>query len=381
MAILTSEFANKFIREIVSNLPYNVNIMNEKGIIIASKDAKRVGDFHEVAYGLLNGTLESGVVTEDNHYIGTKPGINMLIDFQNRHVGVICVTGEPQSIETFAGFVKTSMEKMLDYEIRMSQENRTTDKKEKFLNYILFEQNFQQDIALELAKKIGVKTMPPACILFLSITPDAAESTIIRALTYESDSRYPNIAIKSRVYDYLVLKFLKSDFPVGNIGEFRRNILEYINKAASNFPDEIDLDSVSYHVGSLQLKLGDYRKSFQHAQHLHLHTGYRNGIFFFYDHIRDFIRYSVPMNLYQDVFGAIGTIFRAEERVLIAKTIKTLAEYNYRIVETSRALNVHRNTVMTRLNKIKQMLNIDPMSSGSDRDFLNELAYYLTNVQ
>ena len=138
MAILTPEFAQQFIQKTVKNLPYNVNIMNHEGIIIASKDSSRIGDFHEVASAMLSGKRESGVVTKNDHYIGTKPGINMFIDHKNKHIGVICVSGEPENVQSFAGFVKTSMETMLSYEIKMATNQRALGKAEKFsITYFL----------------------------------------------------------------------------------------------------------------------------------------------------------------------------------------------------------------------------------------------------
>ena len=43
------ELAKKFIEQITQFTDYNINIMNEQGCIIASRDPKRVGTDHEVA--------------------------------------------------------------------------------------------------------------------------------------------------------------------------------------------------------------------------------------------------------------------------------------------------------------------------------------------
>jgi len=37
---------------------------------------------------------------------------------------------------------------------------------------------------------------------------------------------------------------------------------------------------------------------------------------------------------------------------------------------------MHRNTLLFRINKVKDTLNIDPIANASHREFLNELAYY-----
>jgi len=119
MSILEPALAQKFIEKTAKNLEYNINIMNDKGIIIASKDESRVGSFHEVASKMLNGTIDTGIVKEGQQFIGTKPGVNLFIDYKNKHVGVICVTGNPDNVKSFAELVKTSMEAMLEYEVLM----------------------------------------------------------------------------------------------------------------------------------------------------------------------------------------------------------------------------------------------------------------------
>ena len=47
--MINQAFAEQFIRRIRSQTDYNINIMNEHGIIIASCSEERVGTFHATA--------------------------------------------------------------------------------------------------------------------------------------------------------------------------------------------------------------------------------------------------------------------------------------------------------------------------------------------
>ena len=53
--MLDKEFATKFIERVTRYTDFNVNIMDERGIIIASRDKKRIGQYHEIAYRLITG--------------------------------------------------------------------------------------------------------------------------------------------------------------------------------------------------------------------------------------------------------------------------------------------------------------------------------------
>ena len=55
-------FAERLIDKISQFTEYNINIMGDDGIIIASRMKERVGTFHEVAFQLLKGEEDSRVV-------------------------------------------------------------------------------------------------------------------------------------------------------------------------------------------------------------------------------------------------------------------------------------------------------------------------------
>jgi len=376
MSTLTPEFAQQFIQKTVKNLPYNVNIMNHEGVIIASKDRSRIGDFHEVAYGLLSGKLENGIVTKEDHYIGAKPGINMFIDYQGRHIGVICVSGDPENVKSFAGFVKTSIETMLEYEIRVSRDQRKLGNAEKFLHYVLFEDDYNFDEATQLAQSYGLSNLGLIAIIILRYSSRIDPNMLQKALSSGNESNQKGIFLKGRNEDFVIMKYLKDDHQEG-LRSFREQIGEYVSKVEDKLPISLGDKDIQYYVGSLQSQIDKYRTSYSHAQHLALHPKYNSKIVFFFDHIQEFLRNSVTIRLYNDIFSVFHALFQGDEKTVMVETIKSMAANNYNLIQTSKDLHVHRNTINFRLNKLKNSLNIDPLAVGSDREFLNELAHYL----
>ena len=51
--MLDRELAEKLIAQVTKYTEYNVNIIDENGIIIASRDRERLGTYHETAYEIL----------------------------------------------------------------------------------------------------------------------------------------------------------------------------------------------------------------------------------------------------------------------------------------------------------------------------------------
>ena len=85
--------ARSIVQEIKEVSGYDVNIMDETGIIFASTDSARVGQRHEGAYRILEQGLTRLVVEADSARPGgDRQGINLPIQLEGRTVGVIGIT-------------------------------------------------------------------------------------------------------------------------------------------------------------------------------------------------------------------------------------------------------------------------------------------------
>ncbi len=98
--VLDVELAEKIIDKLADCTDYNVNIMNDKGIIVASKDKSRVGTFHEVALEIVQKKLDYKEVEAEDTFLGAKPGINMPLEYKKTIIGVLGLTGSFQNGQT-----------------------------------------------------------------------------------------------------------------------------------------------------------------------------------------------------------------------------------------------------------------------------------------
>ena len=109
--MIEPELAKKFIERLTQYTEYNINIMNESGVIIASRDPSRVGTYHEVADRIIRGDQDMIVIRDDKEFPGVLPGINMAVTHQGRKEGVIGVTGDPDAIRDVALITRLALEK------------------------------------------------------------------------------------------------------------------------------------------------------------------------------------------------------------------------------------------------------------------------------
>lgn len=72
----------------MERLGKNVNIFNEKGIILSSGDETRIDSFHEGAFQVIQTGKQLVIYeTEKLKLLGTLPGINLPIKYEEKVIG------------------------------------------------------------------------------------------------------------------------------------------------------------------------------------------------------------------------------------------------------------------------------------------------------
>ena len=87
---------------------------------VASTSKERIGDFHLVAYEIIQKGLPMLVTHEPTkELIGVNmPGVNLRLTSSNETIGVIGVSGNPDEVTELAKLVKLTFETMYEYEYK-----------------------------------------------------------------------------------------------------------------------------------------------------------------------------------------------------------------------------------------------------------------------
>ena len=113
MIALTEELAQIIVNKMMKVIPYNVNLMNPKGIIIGSGDKKRIGKVHD---GAIKAIISREMVAVYEEQGSVKPGVNMPIYSNGELVGVIGISGDPRVVSPFAAIVNVTAELLISQE-------------------------------------------------------------------------------------------------------------------------------------------------------------------------------------------------------------------------------------------------------------------------
>ena len=81
---------------------------------------------------------------------------------------------------------------------------------------------------------------------------------------------------------------------------------------------------------------------------------WEKGIYFLNDYILDYIRRISTIKTYDNIYSIYNTQFNEQEKKFIGESVEVLNKNNYNVVSSSKELFMHRNTLLFRINKIKE---------------------------
>jgi carbohydrate diacid regulator len=370
--MIETDLAKKFIEQVTQYTQYNINIMNDQGVIIASRDESRVGTFHEVAYYIVTGTEDMVVTSGEEDYPGVRPGINMVINIDGRREGVVGITGEPAEIKPVALITKMAIEAMLKYEKQQEEIRRRRDKKEHFTNLLIHVEHPDagelRSMAHQLNYSENIIRIPILCK-----TEDVKAELILDMLKNGSSHGREDISAVLNETHVLIFKTMKPDnsklFADYKylIGDYLSTVLKWLRQQEKH---------CKFFIGSFQENFTQYYYAYRHCAWLE-EKAVGSTAAFFYDYAGNYVRSVVPFNELQWMFQTYEKEMSEDLRRSFIEITGALIKANYNLVTASKELYVHKNTLLYRYSKIKDYFNINPIESANDRFFMETFYSFL----
>ncbi|WP_157154251.1 CdaR family transcriptional regulator [Brachyspira murdochii] len=375
--------AQKLLKKIMDKLGYNINIMNEYGEIIASGDESRIGKIHSGALEV----LKEGKDMEyfdfiDNNIESAKPGVNIPLFINNEIIGVLGLTGNPKEVGKIAAIVKLTAEILIEKEL-------DTDKK------ILKQTSINNYINMMISK--NNEHYIPSILIWLEKNNYQIEnmSRIVCLIKFDNNDYLD----KNRLNDYIISKIKDSaDFNSQDIisyfgdNEFiliksfdkkqygsERSILnKFFLNLKNSFDSKLGLNFKAS-CGAVSKNINEISSSYEQAKFVLNWNQYSNSreVFFIEDYILEFYISVNDQSSLKMILRNVLKIIKNNSN--FKETIITMSKYNMSIAETSSKLSVHRNTIVYRMKKIKDILNLDPINNNIDRIKFHIISILLIN--
>ena len=371
--MIDRNLAEKFIDRVSRYTDYNVNIMDDRGIIIASRDKGRIGQYHEIAYRLIIGTDEI-IDTANMSFANVLPGINMVIAVGGVREGVVGVTGSPDEVRPVAWMVKMAIETMLKYERQQEQERLRTNRKEHFVHLLTQVEHSDPEELRSYARDLGYPEEAVRVPILLRLESDDTE-TVLRLLRESPLHSRRDFSIVLDNRHVLVFKTVLTESSE-SFSAFRDNIKEYL-EAVFIWQDRTG-KRVSSYVGSFQASYPQYYYGYQHCRWLerNIAAPERSPVFF-YDHFGTYSRAVFPLGELQHAFYVHLQHIPAEKLESFQTIVGALIDSNYNFNTAAKMLYLHKNTLVYRYNNIKKTFGADPLTNPEDRALLEGFYSYL----
>ncbi|WP_240375933.1 CdaR family transcriptional regulator [Bacillus piscicola] len=342
--MLTKEIADMIVKETSVRLNRNINMMNEEGVILASCDEERITDIHEGAVHVLKSGETLIIYPGDqSQYKGSQPGINIPIVENGTIVGVIGITGHPDEVQHLGELVKMTTELMMEQKEIAAQLEWRQRMKEMMIADLLQSKPAYNHIERGL-DLLGIHLEAP----FTAFLIQLADRTTSNQAIIDKLERI--IGKSTSIVGFINVN--QVFITVSNLATRK------VRDAAERMADLFNTLQIPYQIALSQpfLQMRSFYAAYEECN-LALQASDPNEKIVFYSEIE-----------------AKALVFQLDkERAkrftqrVITKTIKkhrdTLTCFfscNFNIQQTADALFIHRNTLLYRLNKIKEETGYDP---------------------
>ncbi|GAB6169100.1 sugar diacid recognition domain-containing protein [Clostridium carnis] len=332
--MLSKELAQNIVDKMMQVIPYNVNIMNEKGVIVGSGDYYRVGSLHCGAVEALHLRKTIEVINENTDI---KPGVNIPIYFKERVIGVIGITGNPEQVRAFGEIVRVTAELLINQEYSLNQYIIKSKLKEEFIYEWLYSNNEYDNEFKDRGKALEIDVTGNKIVIIIEYKKETSDK--IR--------KYINKVIKQNEY-YL------------NISTNRIAVI--INDDINKKKRIQDLES-KFNEAIIRLGIGRNSKILNNSLLEAIESiNIANSLFEY----RKIVRYEEIEFFYkmQELFKSnnnnniINSIKLSSKGNELIDTFITFMDLNGERNKIAQNLHIHRNTLNYRLEKIEEVTNL-----------------------
>lgn len=367
---LDARLAQDIVARTMQIIDSNVNVMDARGRIIGSGDRERIGEMHE---GALLALSQARVVDIDEgvarHLHGVRPGINLPMRIDGEIVGVIGLTGEPETLRHYGELVCMTAEMMLEQARllhMLAQDSRLRE--ELVLN--LIRSDTLSPALVEWAQRLRIDLNQPRVVAVVEVDSgqlgvDSAMSELQQLQTLLTTPERDNLIAIVSLTEMVVLKPAYNAHGRYDADDHRKRVelLQSRMKESGHLRMRIALGNFftgpgsiarSYRTAHTTMVVGKQRMPEQRS--------------YFYQDLMlpvllDSLRGGWQAN---ELSLPLAKLKSMDNNGLLRRTLISWFSNNVQPSATAKALYIHRNTLEYRLNRISELTGLN-LSNFDDR--------------
>lgn len=370
--LLTNQLAQPIVDSVMPIALQNINIMDSRGMIIASGHTHRINTFHKGAKDVISSAQTVEIYPSDlEQYTGSLPGLNMPIVLNDQVIGVVGISGHPDEVRALARMVKMVTELILQQEVMQEEIRSQFQLRENFATLLLSEHaNSNHDKLLKTGKLLKFDLDLPRLVFVIDSKPllDLAYDTYglndlvssrARENIVQLISNLPHTTSQDLVVfiedKLIILKHFETKTSESLYKTWGSALLERLNPA--NVMVKLGLGSLVIHYTALS-------QSYQEALFVLHRDNSPNTLPSIYDFDILSAYLLTKLNLIEPCQPLEVIKEKLDENLTrkydMKNTIIHLLHNNLSITNTAKSLFIHRNTLLFRLSKLKDATGLDP---------------------
>jgi carbohydrate diacid regulator len=379
---ITHQYAQSIVDRTMKILGYNINIMNSIGIIVGSGDKKRINTFHQGAAEVIKTGRPLEITSDQARKLeGVKPGVNLPIYLNEKIAGVVGITGEPEEVRPYGELLKISVETMLQQAFLSEQLRMEQNARELYVDDVIrgnFAEN--EDIFLAKGTVLGFDMKIPRVAVVLKIYGLNEKINDLPAREDELKLQKRREKILDRIkqafsnpqnmFSYSGSNIFIIFYAIKNLDnvKLKKEIWNSIFSVKDIF-EKYNLTFLAT-VGSFYPGLSGLKKSYDEAvkaleiqEQIKKADKEKGTITLAQDVSLEILLANIP----QDMLHRFKKLLLSHNQQLIimnqeklVETLKTFFKSDLNISTAAEKLGVTRNTLSSRLDKVKELTGYDP---------------------
>ena len=174
MITIEPRLAQEIVERAMRIIRFNVNVMDHRGIILASGNASRIGELHAGAQQAV--ARQTSVEIDEattRRLPGVKPGVNLPLTERGQICGVVGLTGAPDTVREFGELVRVTAEMILEQAQLIGELQREKRYREEFVAHLVHPASTSLDDLTAWAARLGIDFTRPHAVLVLELADDA----------------------------------------------------------------------------------------------------------------------------------------------------------------------------------------------------------------
>lgn len=211
MYFLDANIAQQIVDRTIKIIGHNINVMNNQGVILGSGEPARIGSTHE---GALLAISQNRTVEIDSGSArslqGVKPGMNLPLHYKGEIIGVIGITGEPDSLRAYGELLKMTAEMIVEQSNSIELAQWQNRQKEEFILQLIRQKRPDFERLQDWAARLDIDLNLPRVAAVIAIEEDTqqdfADSLLKHLVNLLENPPRGNLVAMTSMTELVILK-------------------------------------------------------------------------------------------------------------------------------------------------------------------------------